>query len=343
MTTPDCGMLLGGDQDLLRRNHEKFLAQPVDLDLSREPFAPFGEYQRTIANPVEVRGPGTFFGKATRTIRFEPSEKEGWWFRRSDLSDCLPTEVSIRNVWTTGEVVSNIVLRSGSPHNYVRMVEHIVSLKAGLGIDNLCVTLDSGDPPIFNRGSMDLVEALEKACVTNTQKSARCVTVKEPVALVAPHGGFLLFAPCAGGPPRLDLDVAIAFPNAIGQQRIRLPVTYDHFRTGAEARTNTTAAKKFYCQTIGKLFADVRNLGYTEENVLVAGRKRYVNEPHLMHGEKSLEAAWHRACLDLMAAVALIDSGRFVGKITSFKAGHSLDVQMITRLYLRDLLTAYDG
>ena len=343
MTIQDCGMLLGGDQDLLRKNHEQFLAQPVDLDLSGEVYVPFGEFQRTISTPVEVRGPGTFFGKATRTIRFEPTDKEGWWVRRSDLPDCLPTEVSIRNVWTTGEVVSNIVLRSGSPHNYVRMVEHIIALKAGLGIDNLCVVLDSGDPPIFNRGSLDLVEALEKACITNTSARARYVTVREPVALVAPHGGFLLLAPCPGGPPRLDLDVAIAFPNAIGQQRIRLPVTYDHFRKGAEARTNTTAAKKIWCQTIGKIFADVRNLGYTEENVLVAGRHRYVNEPHLLHGDKSLEAAWHRACLDLMAAVSLIDAGRFVGRITSYKAGHALDVQMITRLYLNDLLTEYEG
>ena len=53
----------------------------------------------------------------------------------------------------------NIVLRSGSPHNYLRMVEHIVALRMGCGIDNLMIETDSGDPPLFDRGSLDLVEA----------------------------------------------------------------------------------------------------------------------------------------------------------------------------------------
>jgi UDP-3-O-acyl-N-acetylglucosamine deacetylase len=112
---------------------------------------------------------------------------------------------------------------------------------------------------------------------------------------------------------------------------------------GAEARTNTTAGKKLYCQTIGKIFADVRNLGYTADNVLVAAKRRYINEPHLLHDGKSLEAVWHRAVLDLLAAVALIDRGRFVGDIISYKAGHTLDVHLITLLYLNDLLQPFDA
>jgi hypothetical protein len=58
----------------------------------------------------------------------------------------------------------------------------------------------------------------------------------------------------------------------------------------------------------------------------------------MMHNGKSLEAAWHRATLDLLAGPALIDRGRFVGRIISYKAGHTLDVQMIRELYRHDLL-----
>ena len=93
-----------------------------------------------------------------------------------------------------------------------------------------------------------------------------------------------------------------------------------------------------YCKTIGKIFADTRHLGYTTKNILVAGPNKYVNEPGLMHEGKSLEAVWHRACLDLLAAIALIDRGRFVGKVISYKAGHTLDVQAVRELYLHDLL-----
>ena len=93
-----------------------------------------------------------------------------------------------------------------------------------------------------------------------------------------------------------------------------------------------------YTRTAGKIFADVRNLGYTLHNILIAGRWRYINKPYLLHEGKSLEAAWHRAALDLLAAVALIDRGRFAGTIVSYKSGHALDVEMIRQLYRGDLL-----
>jgi UDP-3-O-acyl-N-acetylglucosamine deacetylase len=154
----------------------------------------------------------------------------------------------------------------------------------------------------------------------------------------APNGKLLVFEPADPARPSLDLDCAVDFPNAIGTQRIKLAVNRETFRHGAHARTNTTAQKKLYCQTIGKIFADIRNLGYTNENVLIAGKKRYANTPGLIHNDKSLEAVWHRAILDLLAAVALIERGHFLGKITSFKAGHGMDVEAVSLLYRNDLL-----
>ena len=68
------------------------------------------------------------------------------------------TYVSIRNVWTSAR---NIVLRSGNPHNYLRMVEHIIALRLGMGVDDVVISTNSGDPPLFDRSSVDLVEAVE--------------------------------------------------------------------------------------------------------------------------------------------------------------------------------------
>jgi UDP-3-O-acyl-N-acetylglucosamine deacetylase len=244
-------------------------------------------------------------------------------------------------VWTTGYIVSNIVLRSGAPHNYVRMVEHMIACKLGMGVDNLTVKIDSGDPPLFNRGSLDLVEAVERAGIVETGAPARCMTVKEPVSIVSPTGSFVILRPATGPRPRLVIDAAVDFPNAIGKQRIRFTLDPKLFKDGSVARTNTSASKKFYCQTVGRIFADIRNLGYTHENILIAGRTRYANEPRLLHNGKSLEAAWHRAVLDLMAALALVEEGRFVGEVQSYKAGHALDVRLFTLLYKHDLLTDF--
>ena len=335
------GTLLDGPPEIFRRAVDAWSRQAVDWDATAETPEPYPAEETTIDRAVTVRGPGTFFGRELRTLVFEPHAGEGWWFDRSDRPMDLPTRVSVRNVWTTGQMVSNIVLRSGDPHNYIRMVEHIIALRLGLGLDNLTIRLDSGDPPLFDRGSLDLVEALENAEIVPAGRPARYVTVREPVSIVSPGGAFVTLRPCVAPTPRLTLDAAIDFPTAIGKQRLRFHLDRVHFRMGAVARTNTSAVKKLYCQTIGRLFADIRHLGYSNRNLLIAGRSRYWNEPRLPHNGRSLEAGWHRAVLDLLAALALIDEGRFVGEVVSYKAGHALDVRLITLLYRDGLLAPF--
>lgn len=338
MTVSPFGRILAGEKSLLEESYAAFSAQPEDCSFPPSPGGYPRRKEQTIANPVTITGPGTFLGKATRTITLRPTTLSGWWFNRTDLDESLATEASIRNVWTTGDVVSNIVLRSGSPHNYLRMVEHLAALKIGLDVDNVMIDIDSGDPPIFERGSLDVVEAFERAGRAECESPVRLLTVKERVSIVDSRGCFLIIDPADSESPQLILDCAIDFPNAIGKQRLVVPLLEEHFRTGCIARTNTSSGKKLYCQTIGRIFADIRNLGYNSENVLVAGKRKYINEPRLLHNGKSLEAVWHRAVLDLAAALALIDKGRFVGRVQSYKAGHTLDVRMATLLYLNDLL-----
>lgn len=334
----DHGIVIGGDMDQVYRAYERFNRIPVDWDLMSEAKPVQPRFQTTIEHEETTEGPGTFLGKEQRRITLKPCDQDGWWFNRSDYSDYLPVGVSVLNVWTTGGIVSNIVLRSGPPGNYIRMVEHIIALRLGLDIDNLIIEMDSGDPPLFDRGAMDLVRALDAAGTCTTNRPVEFVTVKETVTIGGPGGSFLTLHPANPDCPLLSMDCAVDFKTAIGQQRIRFPLTPKNFRYGAAARTNSSASKKLYCQTIGKCFADVRNLGYTENNVLIAGRKRYVNEPYLLHEDKSLEAVWHRSTLDLLAALALIDRGRFLGHAVSYKAGHTLDVNMIRLLYQLDLI-----
>lgn len=328
-------VLLGCGQDM-DAFFRRFTDQPVDQELPPSGAdSAYPSAQTTLGRKVPVTGPGTFLRKAQRTLTFEPASKGGWRFNRQDLADTMPIDVSVANVWTTAR---NIVLCSGSPHNYMRMVEHIVALKVGMGVDNLVIGVTSGDPPLFERGSLDLVDAFQAAGIVAQNQPATYLTVKEPVTAIGPHGSFLTFLPAQDGKRQLILDCALDFRNAIGRQRVRFAVTPDIFCRGAGARTNTTMGMMLLYKTVGLLFADMRRMGYNLRNILIAGPRRYLNLPRLMHNGKSLEAAWHRAVMDLLAAVALIDRGRFAGTILSYKAGHTLDVQMVRALYEEDLL-----
>lgn len=334
MATEMRGRILGGDKAAILQSVDKLKTQTVDCEwkdagtLERE--------ETTLATSSSVTGPGTFLGRAQRTLTFEPTSRRGWWFDRRDLPESLPIRVSVNSVWTTAR---NIVLCHGSPHNYMRMVEHIIALRVGLGLDNVMIRMESGDPPLFDRSSMDLVESVDKAGLVTQSRQAKWLTVKEPVTMGGPNGSFLTFLPDEKAARRLSIDCAVDFHSAIGKQRLRFTVGPEAFRYGALARTNTTFWKMLYCETIGKIFADTRNLGYTTRNILVAGPRRYFNEPGLFHNGKSLEAVWHRATLDLLAAVALIERARFAGHIISYKAGHTLDVRLVRELYRQDLLT----
>lgn len=337
--TSDVGIVLSGNEEKISVGFKKMQLQEINWNLINKQISPLRSSQTTISDPITISGPGTFFGRETRNITIEPSMLEGWWLDRTDLPNSLPIRVSIANVWTTGQIVSNIVLRSGNPHNYVRMVEHMIALRMGIGIDNVVIKLDSGDPPLFKDGSLDIVKAFKKANKTTLNKSVKYYTVPHTVSVGGSNDDFVsLSPPLDPNNPQLTVDCAIDFKTHIGRQRIVFPVCEELLEMASIARTNTSWSKVLYCKSIGLLFADIRNLGYNKNNVLIASKNKYINKPRLIHENKSLEAVWHRSVLDLLAAIALIPDGRFVGHITSYKAGHRLDCELIRQLFLNQVL-----
>ncbi len=330
------GRIVFGSAALIAASYDRFKVQNIDeTRLLEEPRSPFPACRRTIAEEVTIDGIGTFQGRSRQAITFAASEKPGWWIRRMDLPEQLDTKVDIANLWTSAQ---NLVLRSGSPHNYLRMVEHIVALKCGLGVDNILLKVNSGDPPLFDQSSLPLVKAMENAKIVDTQEAATYVTVKEPVAFGGSRGDFLLFLPDDGS-KNLRIDCAISWNTVIGDQRILFDVTPETFTYASLARTNATHRQYVLAKTIGKLFAATRNWGYNDRNILIHGPRRFYTEPRFQVGEKFLEPVWHRATLDLMAALALMGEHRFCGTVVSFRAGHTLDCDAIRSLYRNDLLT----
>lgn len=335
---PAC-RLVAGSQAALDMARARFNAQPVDEVRAAEASG-WSAKRTTLAGECSVEGVGTFLGSEMRTITFAPSKRAGWWIRRTDQPEQLDTAVDIANLWTSAR---NLVLRSGSPHNYLRMVEHIVALKGGLGLDNVVIKTNSGDPPLFDDSSVPLVEAVKRAGVVETGDDATYVTVKEPLAFSGARGDFLLFLPDDGS-RRLRLDVAINWNTIIGNQRIVFDVTPETFAYGAYARTNATHRQYQLAKTVGLLFADTRNLGYNMNNILIHGREKWYGEPRFRQegadgAVKYLEPVWHRATLDLLAALSLTGPDRFVGTVVSYRSGHTQDCDAMRALYRNELLT----
>ncbi len=336
--SPTLGRLVAGNEAQILKAYEAYQQQPVTDTRLTDNLAPFGMEETTLGATESVEGVGTFERKKMSVLTLGPSKIPGWWIHRTDLNEQLDVKVSVRNVWTSAR---NIVLRAGSPHNYLRMVEHIIALRLGLGVDNVRLDIASGDPPLFDRSSLDLVEAMQRAKIISTGRPARYVTVKEPVTIGGTRGDFVTLLPAEKGDYRMHLDVAIDWNTVIGKQRIKVDLTPETFTYGAGARTNATQTQYFFSKTIGKLIAETRNMGYTKNNILIHGKKGFVTKPRPefdLEGGGSCEPVWHRTMLDLVAAIALVDRGRFIGTVQSYRAGHTLDVRLMTLLYMHDLL-----
>ena len=331
------GKTVFGSAAAIGAAYERFKTQEIDeIRLVADRSCPFSAKRRTLAGETQVAGIGTFKGSERQTLTFAPSEKPGWWIRRMDLPAQLDTKVDIANLWTSAQ---NLVLRSGSPHNYLRMVEHIVALKTGLGVDNVLLKVNSGDPPLFDESSLPLIRAMEEAKIVESAEDATYVTVKEPVAFGGTRGDFLLFLPAENGERNLRIDCAISWNTVIGNQRVLFDVTPETFRYASLARTNATHRQYLFVKTVGKLFAATRNWGYNERNILIHGPRKFYTEPRFPVNGKFLEPVWHRATLDLMAALALMGEDRFVGTVVSYRAGHTLDCDAVRALYRNNLIT----
>ena len=332
------GKTIFGSSAAIAAAYDKFRTLKVDEErlLGEDEAYPYSLNRTTIEGEAPVAGVGTFEGSRKQTITFAPSDKPGWWIRRMDQPEQLDTAVDIANLWTSAQ---NLVLRSGSPHNYLRMVEHIIALKLGLGVDDVLIKVNSGDPPLFDQSSLPLVKAIEHAKIVEKKEKATFVTVKEPVAFGGKRGDFLLMLPAENGDKRLRIDCGISWNTIIGDERIRFDSSFDTFRYAALARTNATYKQYILAKTVGKLFAATRNWGYNDKNILIHGKNKFHTEPRFPVNGKFLEPAWHRATLDLMAALALTGPHRFAGTVVSFRAGHTLDCDAVRALYRNDLLT----
>lgn len=330
------GRTVFGSSAAIAVAYENFKTQEIDeTRLADDRSSPFPVKRRTLIKEIAVSGVGTFKGSERQTITFAPSEKPGWWIRRMDQPEQLDTLVDISNLWTSAQ---NLVLRSGSPHNYLRMVEHIIALKAGLGLDDVLLKVKSGDPPLFDDSSSPLVDAVEAAGITESGGDATFVTVREPVAFGGKRGDFLLFLPAENGERNLRVDCAISWNTVIGKQRVLFDATAETFRYAAWARTNATHRQYVLAKTVGKFFAATRNWGYNKRNILIHGPRGFYTEPRFPVNGKFLEPVWHRATLDLMAALSLTGPHRFAGTVVSYRAGHTLDCDAVRALYRNDLL-----
>ena len=149
--------------------------------------------QRSILREVTAKGKAVHTGEeVTLTIKPAPAN-HGVVLRRVDLYGKPEVKATIENV---SALVRSTTISDG--YTKVEMIEHLLSVLNGLGIDNMLVEVDGNELPVFDGSAQTYLNMVLQAEVIALEEDRKFFVLKEPLSvsegnrsLVAlPYDGF---------------------------------------------------------------------------------------------------------------------------------------------------------
>jgi UDP-3-O-[3-hydroxymyristoyl] N-acetylglucosamine deacetylase len=272
-------------------------------------------YQRTLAQPAEVRGIGLLTGSAVQ-LRFQPAAADsGIVFVRTDLRPAVSIPACVAQVTGTQRKTT-----LGHLPGQVVLVEHVLAALAGLRIDNCTIEIDGVEPPGLDGSARSFVEAL-RAAGSELQPARRAVCgVDAPVTLSA-NGSTLSLHPAEADELRISYLLDYGGHGPIGRQAHTLTVTPESF-------TNELAACRTFLFESEAMELRRQGLGLrtTAADLIVLGNRgpidnhfRYANEP-----------ARHKI-LDILGDLSLLGHD-IRGHVVGYRSGHPLNIELARAL-----------
>ncbi len=129
--------------------------------------------QRTIKRAVSFRGIGLHTGRMTEVILKPAPRDTGVVFYRVDRDTVI--KASLGNVVDTAFATT-----LGFNATRVKTVEHLLSVFAGLGIDNVLVEIDGPEVPILDGSSTKLVDVVLEAGIVKQAQKMPYIRIKRP-------------------------------------------------------------------------------------------------------------------------------------------------------------------
>lgn len=132
--------------------------------------------QRTIKQPVSMRGIGLHTGTMT-TMTFKPAPEDfGIRFRRIDLGGSPEVPADVDHVV---DISRGTTIAIGEAR--IHTVEHVLAALVGLEIDNILIELDAHEPPVGDGSAKPYVDVLLKAGFERQNAPKDYLIIDQPV------------------------------------------------------------------------------------------------------------------------------------------------------------------
>jgi UDP-3-O-[3-hydroxymyristoyl] N-acetylglucosamine deacetylase len=270
--------------------------------------------RRTLAKTIEVEGTALHAGTPVR-MKLSPNEPNaGVVFRRSDLGGrSIPARYD-----KVGETRLGTVIDDGAGVS-VGVIEHLMAAIAGLEIDDLEVTVDGPEPPIFDGDALSYLRVLRQAGIVELQGRRDVIRIERPIEVRQAEASALL-TPADEREFDFQIDFASA---AVGRQRFSWAFSAAGFEQEiAPARTFG------FVHELEALNRAGLGRGATLENTLAIDRDQVLNAPLMRFPDEFVRHKILDAIGDLALAGAPI-IGRFIG----CKSGHALNNRLLRTLF----------
>ena len=270
--------------------------------------------RRTIAHEIASEGVALHAGRNVRMTLAPAAAGTGIVFRRSDLGDReIPAFYD-----KVGETRLGTVIDDGAGAS-VGVIEHLMAAVAGAGIDDLLVTVDGPEPPIFDGDALSYLVLIESAGLHEIPGPKRALRILKRVevknadasAALAPASEFVF-----------DFEIVFASP-VIGRQTMIWAFSNDGFRRDiAPARTFGFVHE---LETLNKMGLA---RGASLENTLAIDGDAVVNAKLMRFPDEFVR---HKI-LDALGDMALAGApiiGRFEGR----RSGHALNNALLRAVF----------
>ncbi len=275
------------------------------------------EFQRTIAEPVEISGEGIFSGREIRVVLEPAAPGQGILFIREDIKTEIPV-----NIFTVQglEGATAVIGKDGA----VFLIEHLLSALHGLKIDNLTVRVWGEELPIFDGSSSVWVRKIQEAGYRYDYVPRKKLRIKEPFEYVNGKGK-LYFKPASSF--RVHAEINFDHP-LIGIQRFSLEINpLEYVKKISFARTFG-----FRDSILQKMEKGILK-GGSLENAIVLDEKGILNKEGLRAEDEFVR---HKV-LDIVGDMYALGAP-LVGEIFSYCSNHRLHIEALRALYYNGML-----
>lgn len=268
-------------------------------------------FQRTIKNEVSFQGIGLHTGRLCK-VTLNPSPRDsGIVFYRKDRNTLIKAHI--------GSVVDTAFATTlGYNGTRIRTVEHLLSVLAGLGIDNVFVEVEGPEIPILDGSSTELVSIILKGGISKQRKKRPYIKITRPIVLDDGHSKVAAF-PYNGR--RITYNISFKHP-LFSSQTKSLELNEETFiKEIAPARTFG------FLKNVEMLRSNGLARGGSLDNAVVIDEKGILNEGGLRFQDEFVR---HKI-LDLIGDIALLGHPLY-GHIVAEKAGHATHARFVKKL-----------